>query len=167
MLDETDPVVRAIQAPFEANMGDFYRRVNDANTAYQEEIAKLEKEKAEREEELARIQAGETEESEPKRPERPSREFDYDSPLASERAEPRRWPGTPQLASGRHESTADQSDPYEDVPRRRLRATWAQPPDPEPGPEPQPWSAPPPSPRRVGRPASRDDEDYSNESWLQ
>lgn len=162
MFDETDPVVRAIEAPFEANMGEFYRRVNDANALYQDEMAKLDKEKEERE----RALAGEAEEPEPEKPTRPSSEFDYDSPLASERPEPRSWPGNSQSAPVRQESNEDHDDQVESPPRRRLRATWTQP-DPEPEPEQQPWSPPPPSPRRAPRPAARDDEDYSNESWLQ
>jgi hypothetical protein len=169
MIDETDPVVRAIQAPFEANMGEFYRRVNDANVAYNEEIDKLEKESAEREEELRRQREG-VEEPEPAKQARPSQEWDYHDPLASA-AQPqeRRWPGTPpgqQPAPARHESTSDYDEPPVSE-RRRYRATWAEP-TPEPEPESAPWSPPPaaPAPSRR-RAASRDDEDYSNESWLQ
>jgi hypothetical protein len=174
MIDETDPVVRAIQAPFEANMGDFYRRVNDANVAYNEEIDKLEKEKAELEEELRKQREG-VEEPEPAKQPQPSQEWDYHDPLASAaQTEQRRWPGTPpgqqqQPAAGRHESTSDYDEPPVSE-RRRYRATWAEPtPEPEPEPESAPWAPPPaaPAPPRRSRAVSRDDEDFSNESWLQ
>lgn len=176
MIDETDPVVRAIQAPFEANMGDFYRRIKDANASYQEEMDKLDKEKAEAEEERRRQldELAKGKAPEPEKPARPSQEWDYNDPLASAQPEPRRWPSTlpsPQHAApARHESTSDDEEPvYE---RRRYRATWAEPAS-EPEPEAQPWSPPPaapppePAPSRRSRPVAHDDEDYSNESWLQ
>lgn len=167
MIDETDPVVRAIQAPFEANMGQFYRQVKDANATYHEEADKIEAESAKideaREEFFARKREGEQEK---KQPARPAQEFDYDSPLAAGQQEERRWPGTPQSAQVRQESPSDDDDPWEGGQRRRLRATWTQP-EPEPEPTPPPWSAPPPPPRRAPQRARHDDDDYSNESWMQ
>ena len=165
MFDETDPVVRAIQAPFEANTGEFNRRIRDAEASYQDEMDKLDKDIAEREEKLRQLKEGGQPE-EPAEPATSAQEFEYDNPLASGQPEARRWPGSPQVAPARQESTPEQDDPWEGGQRRRLRATWTQP-DPEPEPEPQPWSAPPPPVRRAARPVSRDDEDYSNDSWLQ
>lgn len=169
MIDETDPVVRAIQAPFEANLGQFYRQVKDANAAYHEEADKIEAESAKLDEEREAILSGRKKDGEQeKKPAKQAQEFDYDSPLASGQQEQRRWPGTPQSAPSapvRQESTSDDDDPWESG-RRRLRATWTQP-EPEPEPAPQPWSAPPPPPQRPARRATHDDEDYSNDSWLQ
>ncbi len=162
MIDETDPVVRAIQAPFEANMGEFYRRIKDANASYQEEMDKLDKEIAEREEKLRQLKEGEQEQEKPAEPaRRQTQEWDYGDPLASAQPEARRWPGTPP-AQQTPESTSDDEEPPV-VERRRYRATWA---EPASEPEPEPWSPPPPPAPRA-RTGSGDDEDYSNESWLQ
>jgi hypothetical protein len=171
MIDETDPVVRAIQAPFETNMGQFYRQVNDANAVYHEEADKIEAESAKLDEEREEILSGRKKDGEQeKKPAKQAQEFDYDSPLAAgQQEEERRWPGTPQQAEPaqpHQESTSDDGDPWEGGQRRRLRATWTQP-EPEQEPTPPPWSAPPPPPRRAPRRAARDDEDYSNESWMQ
>lgn len=167
MFDETDPVVRAIQAPFEANLGEFYRNIKDANAAYHEEADKIEEESAKLKEEQERILAGKAQQPEAESPAKRSAEFDYESPLASAQTEARRWPGTPPQTHA-YERPDDEVDPAAERRNRLRQAAWAEPAAVEP--EPAPWSAPPPprvAPRSVKRRAEHDDEDYSSESWLQ
>jgi hypothetical protein len=91
VLDESNPLVRATQAPFDAGMGQFHRDINDAQAAYQETVAELDKKIAEREEGLRARQPKPAEESTP--------DWDYDNPLPDTPARPRpaptRRPSTP------------------------------------------------------------------------
>lgn len=168
MIDETDPVVRAIQAPFETTMGEFYRRVKDANAAYHEEVDKIEKESAKLDEERELILSGRAKEAEQDKAEQPAQDFDYDRPLAERETGPRRWPGAPQSAPVHQEPVQDEEDEAAARLHRLRHASWTQS-APEPEPAPPAWSAPPAprvSPRNTRR-VEHDDEDYSNESWLQ
>jgi hypothetical protein len=78
--DEGNPIVRAAQAPFDAGLGQFHRDISDADAAYRDTVAKLDRDTAARDT-PATVHSGQS-------------DFDYDNPIA-DRPQPRPAWGTP------------------------------------------------------------------------
>jgi hypothetical protein len=155
MIDENDPVVRAVQAPFDVSMGEYQRRITDANAQYQQDIQTIQDKIKEREEKLKEQQAagmppevrellaasaGQQQSEAPKRA-----EWDYDNPLPDEQVSSRAWssatapqaaavppPVPPPYAPPRHQAPSaepawDYSDPLSASEQPAARHSWSEP----------------------------------------
>jgi hypothetical protein len=182
VIDENDPLVRAVQAPFDVSMGEYQRRITDADTQFQQDITAIKDKIKEREEKAKQEQAGglppEVRELLAKpaaqQEQRKSAEWDYDNPLpddqrstpgwssatAPQAAGPASMPPTapiPEYGTPRHqEQTAepawDYGDPLSEGAPTPPRPSWPAPASRTPDTEELPVAQPPVPPRRQ-RPA--------------
>ena len=194
MIDENDPVVRAVQAPFDVSMGEYRRSVTEAGAQFQQDITAIKEQIKEREAKAKEQQEAGlpaeyrellTTPASQQREQRKNPEWDYDNPLPEDRPAPS-WAsetapqaaavptepipeyGTPRQQAPAPEPSWDYSDPLSAGAPTPSRPSWPAPVGKAPETEELPVAQPPAPPRRArqARPAEPQDDDYSGESWL-